>query len=243
MKRVLLIVTMLGLAAAPAVAGETEGDRDRVFRVLDAAEASEGATLGSAVGTFDRALAKCEAGELESIRHNLAYNREHLADLRRREAARAAYLETFWERVAVYFEALKAEYGHDETNPAYRKAALSLREEYRQREADATADLAHLREEIARTEARLVELVAREKMARLEQDLRGTDLRAPAAEATETPPTPTRADAALTALDGLVRKKTAARVERLAALAAPRSNRRASLDAIAADGPSDEKED
>ncbi|MFP4056744.1 MAG: hypothetical protein ACLF0G_07735 [Candidatus Brocadiia bacterium] len=210
----------LALAAALALplgarAGEKPEKHDRLFRVLDTKpkDGETDASLQEAVGKFDRALASSRSGEREAIDSNLAYNEEKLAELRQRAAAQREYLQTLWERVAVHFENLKKQFGGDTSSTEYRKAALALREEYQQREAEAQRLLDHLEAEIARIELRLASLGNHKKLAQIEQDLRATDLGPQATLGSgRTKPLPSRADEALEVLADLSQRKTQRRI-------------------------------
>lgn len=234
MRRVTLFIgTAMFLLASPVRAEDANRDQTEVFGVLDGAGEKGETTLGQAVGTFDRALGKYESGELEAVRSNLEYNRKRLEDLKRQADAQGKYLETFWERVAVYFENLKARYGQDESNPAYRKAALSLQEEYQQREADARRELERLNTEISVVAERITDLEERERMAKLEQELRANNMNVEVAAEAEKKPLPSRADGALQAMGDLAKRKSDRRVARLASVVSPCSAREACFDELA----------
>jgi len=210
-----LIAAALLVAPVATVRAEDDAEAEEVFGVLADPRENKDNPLDEAVGTFDRALGKYQAGELSAIRSNLGYNRQRLEELRQQEAAQKQYLDTFWERVAVYFEDLKHRYGNDETNPSYRKAAISLKEEYEQREAGARRELERIQQEIARVAQRISELSNREQMAQLAQDLRGNDLAGKGTQ-TKKKPVPSRADQAIEKMTSLTERKYQRRVARLA---------------------------
>ncbi|MCD6404577.1 MAG: hypothetical protein J7M19_01980, partial [Planctomycetes bacterium] len=198
-----------------AQAGEEAESHSEVFEILKSAEdGGESAdTLSSAVDTFDGALKQVQSGELAAVRSNLAYNRKRLDDLSRQAAAKREYLDDFWQKVAVYFENLKSQYGQEADSPEYRKAVISLRQEYEQQEAQAKTELARLEENIAITQKRIQELTRRETLAMLDVDLRSENLSELAAE--EKRPTPTRADEAIEAMEDLSKKMREKRVQAL----------------------------
>ena len=214
------------LWAAEDAAPQAEESYNEVFAVLEVKKGEQPAepTLGTAVDTFDRALDRAGRGEVRAVESNLAYNRKRLVKLRKQKAAHEEYVRTFWERMAVYFDNLKAQYGDNENAPEYRKAVISLKEEYEQREAAAKRELDRLSTEVARTEARIAELENRGRIAKLEQDLRGNRIGGPAAgEKAETEPAPSRADEALAVMENLSTRKTDKRVLSLLVTADVRS--------------------
>jgi hypothetical protein len=210
-------VAILALLATGALAATTETkpkDYSRLFKVLETPDKNKGDTsIDTAVGKFDSALAKSRSGDRNAIQSNLEYNREKLQDLRARATAQAEYVRTFWERVAIHFENLKRQFGGDENSKEYRKAALALKEEYEQREAEAKRTLEQLNGDIARVELRISELSTREKLTDLEDDLRSTDLGIQATlDDGKTKPLPSRADQALDVLSGLAQRKVERRI-------------------------------
>jgi len=215
MKTMLAVMTaILALCACARAAEQAENPSD-VFEILqndEAGGASDG-TLSNAVDTFDGALRKVHSGELSAVRSNLAYNRKRLVELNGEAAAKREYLDSFWQKVAVYFDDLKSKYGQDADSTEYRRAVISLREQYREREAQARAELARIEEDIATTEKRITQLVQREKLAMLEADLRSHDLSQIGAP--EKQPTPTRADEAIGAMEDLSKRLHDKRVHAL----------------------------
>lgn len=221
------MVLML-LSAPPALAGDKEelkpSDSD-AFSALDAGKNKnpKGATLDGAVGTFDRALAKYESGELEATRSNLEYNRGRLTSLKKQEATQAEYVRTFWEHVAVYFENLRKQYGNDEKDPAYRKAVISLREEYQQQESRAKAELQRLRVEITRTTSRIGELENRLRIAKLQKEMRSKTLGAKPTAKSNKEASPSRGGEAIRFMNGLSERKSEVRLTRLLTAVKPKS--------------------
>lgn len=223
----LIVAAVLGLAGiAPAWAGELEDEQADVFDILSRPGGkNEDSSVGGAVDPLDRVVQKSRRGERQAVGSNLDYNLRKIKELRKQAAAQESYISNLWERVAIQFESLKARFGDDEKSPAYRKAALALREEYEQREAEARRKLKRLNEEIGHTEARTAELTNRKKMHQLEDELRNTDLGAKRTFGkAERPALPSRATGALAALGDLSKRKVQHRLDVLVGSATVRSS-------------------
>ena len=224
----LAVALLAGLPAALAEDARTPEQRE-LFDVLDRPtdeERKEGeVTMGTAVTSFDRALGKYRSGETSVVNSNLRYNQQRLNELQREAATQRQYVATFWERVAVHFENLKKQFGGDTTSPAYRKAALALKEEYEQRESEARQKLGQLEADLARVQVRMTHLDTRKRLNQIENDLRKTDLGVKAAgpHFGEVKALPTRADQALVVLNTLSQRKTERRLGLLVGAAGVRS--------------------
>jgi len=216
------IIALALLLVSPAVAAEGEQEKaqakegDEIFDVLEEKKesAEESDSLSNAIDKLDGALEKSRTGELESVKSNLEYNKERLGKLQKQAEAKREYLDTFWETVAVYFDNLKEKYDGETSSTEYRKAVISLREEYEQREAEARRELDRLEEEIASAQERIDSLSQRLKLAELDAELRSTDLGAEAQDA-QKPPTPSRADEAIEVMEELSLRKRQRRVGEL----------------------------